>query len=259
MTHYSALQLIGIGSLASFCAGMMTFLGALPVIFLRNVSDKLLDCLLGFSAGVMLAATSFSLVLPAISAGGGNVKGALICAMGMVIGGLVLFFSDHIIPHEHFIKGPEGPSSSLRRIWLFIFAISLHNFPEGLAVGVSFGDGSLQNGLRVAIAIGIQNMPEGLAVALALMREKYSLSYSLTIALLSGLIEPVAGVLGISVVTLAQSLLPWGLAFAAGAMLWVISHEIIPETHRRGFEKYATSGLMVGFILMMILDNVTFI
>ncbi len=253
------MQLIGMGSLAAFCAGMMTFVGALPVIFLRKVSDRVLDCLLGFSAGVMLAATSFSLVLPAIAAGGGNIRGALICGCGMAMGAIVLFFSDHLIPHEHFIKGPEGPSSSLRRIWLFIFAISLHNFPEGLATGVSFGDGSVQNGLRVAIAIGIQNMPEGLAVALALRREKYSLTYSLAIALLSGLIEPIAGTLGIGVVTLAQSLLPWGLAFAAGAMLWVISHEIIPETHRRGFEKYATSGLMAGFIIMMILDNVNFI
>jgi len=250
------LNIILIGTLASLAAGLLTFVGALPIILIRNVTDKILDTLLGFSAGVMLAATSFSLIVPAILSGGGGLHGAFICAAGFLIGGIVLFFSDRIIPHEHFIKGPAGPSSSLGKTWLFIYAITIHNFPEGLAVGVSFGDGNIREGLKVAIAIGLQNMPEGLAVAIALLRERYSIRMALLIALLTGLVEPIGGFMGISVVTLANALLPWGLAFAAGAMLWVISHEIIPETHRNGFEKFATSGLMIGFALMMILDNV---
>ena len=252
-------QLILIGSLASLIAGILTFVGALPVIFVRTISDRLLDSLLGFAAGIMLAATSFSLIIPSISAAGGGLSGVTICSLGFLLGGLVILSAEHIIPHRHFIKGDEGPHSSLRRVWLFVFAITIHNFPEGLAVGVGFGDGHLQAGIKIATAIGLQNMPEGLAVAVALLREKYSLSFTLVIVLLSGLIEPIGGVLGISIVTFAKVLLPWGLAFAAGAMLWVISHEIIPETHRKGFEKYATTGVMIGFVVMMILDNISFV
>lgn len=249
------MHIILVGILASTLAGLMTFVGALPVLFFRQISDKVMDAMLGFSAGVMLAATAFSLIIPSIESAGGGVHGSLICAGGFLIGGIVIFFSDRLIPHYHFVKGPEGPSSSLRRIWLFIFAISIHNFPEGLAVGVGFGNGHFEQGIKLSIAIGLQNMPEGLAVALALLREKYSLPYALSIALLTGLVEPIGGALGISVVTYAQALLPWGLAFAAGAMLWVISHEIIPETHRKGYENYATTGLMIGFAIMMILDT----
>jgi len=249
------MNIILIGSLAATIAGLLTFVGALPILFFKEISDKTLDTLLGFSAGVMLAATAFSLIIPSISHAGGAIQGALICAIGFLIGGITLHYSDTLIPHRHFIKGPEGPSSSLRRIWLFIFAITIHNFPEGLAVGVSFGSGDINEGIKVAIAIGLQNMPEGLAVAIALLREGYTKPFALLVALLTGLVEPIGGFLGISIVTIAQSLLPWGLAFAAGAMLWVISHEIIPETHRKGFENYATTGLMIGFAIMMILDN----
>jgi len=252
----SQLNLIVIGILASTAAGLLTFLGALPVLLFKKFSDKHMDTALGFSAGVMLAATSFSLIVPSIEMGGGGLHGALICAGGFAIGGLMLFYSDRFIPHEHFIRGPEGPSSSIRRMWLFVFAITIHNFPEGMAVGVGFGGGDIVEGTKLAVAIGIQNMPEGLAVAVALLREGYSKKRALFVALLSGLVEPIGGALGISVVTVAGSLLPWGLAFAAGAMLWVISHEIIPETHRKGYENNATTGVMVGFALMMVLDNV---
>ena len=244
-----------LGSSASLIAGLMTVVGALPILLLRQISDKILDGLLGFSAGVMLAATCFSLIVPSIAAAGGGLTGALICSGGFLIGGLFLYYSEHLIPHQHFIKGTEGPSSSLRRIWLFIFAISIHNFPEGLAVGVGFGDGNWHRGLEIAIAIGLQNMPEGLAVAVAMLRERYSVRQALLMALVSGLVEPLGGILGVSVVSVAKSLLPWGLGFAAGAMLWVISHEIIPETHRKNFEKYATTGVMIGFVIMMILDT----
>lgn len=244
-----------LGFAASLAAGLATGVGALPVLFSRNISQRTQDIMLGFGAGVMLAATSFSLIVPAIEAGGNGLKGAFIVAAGMGIGGIFLFIVDKYSPHEHFIKGPEGSDpGNIKRIWLFIIAITLHNFPEGLAVGVGFGGGDIANGLTLAIGIGLQNMPEGLVVALALLTERYALTQAMLIALLTGLVEPVGGLLGAGLVTIASPLLPWGLAFAAGAMLFVISDEIIPESHRKGFEKEATFGVMLGFVVMMIMD-----
>jgi len=244
-----------IGFIASLAAGLATGVGALPVLCFREISQRVQDIMMGFGAGVMLAATSFSLILPAVDASGGTTASAFIVAGGMAIGALFLFLSDKYSPHEHFIKGPEGADAkNLKRVWLFVIAITLHNFPEGLAVGVGFGGGDINNGITLAIGIGLQNMPEGLVVALALLVERYSVGRALTIALMTGLVEPIGGVIGAGIVTVAQPLLPWGLAFAAGAMLFVISDEIIPESHRKGFEKEATFGVMVGFIVMMILD-----
>jgi ZIP family zinc transporter len=244
-----------LGFFASLAAGLATGVGALPVLFTKNISQKVQDIMMGFGAGVMLAATSFSLIMPAVDVTGGGWTGALIVACGMAIGGLFLFFSDKYSPHEHFIKGPEGANPKrLKRVWLFIIAITLHNFPEGLAVGVGFGGGDIQNGITLAIGIGLQNMPEGLVVALALLTLNYSMRHAIGIATLTGLVEPVGGLFGAGVVTVAAPLLPWGLAFAAGAMLFVVSDEIIPESHRKGFEKEATFGVMFGFIVMMILD-----
>ncbi len=149
----------------------------------------------------------------------------------------------------------RGPKAwRLRRVWLFILAITIHNFPEGLAVGVGFGHGNPAQGLPLAIGIGLQNAPEGLAVAVALMGVGHSQWLAFRIAALTGLIEPVGGFLGGAIVSLSEMLLPWGLAFAAGAMLYVISHEIIPETHRRGFENHATAGLAIGLVTMLFLD-----
>jgi len=162
-----------------------------------------------------------------------------------------------MIPHEHFIKGHEGiDAHAMKKVWLFIFAITLHNFPEGMAVGVGFGGGDIANGISLAIGIGLQNMPEGLIVALALIAHKYSIRKSFLIASATGLVEPIGGLLGAGIVSVFMPLLPWGLAFAAGAMLFVISDEIIPESHRKGFAKQATFGLMVGFVVMLFLDVV---
>ncbi len=211
--------------------------------------------MLGFGAGVMLAATSFSLIVPAVEAAGGSTAGAFIVAAGMALGGLFLWVTDKYSPHEHFIKGPEGADArNLRRIWLFVIAITLHNFPEGLAVGVGFGGGDIANGITLAVGIGLQNMPEGLVVALALIAERYSRPYAFGVALATGLVEPVGGAIGAGIVSIARPVLPWGLAFAAGAMLFVISDEIIPESHRKGYETEATFGVMFGFIVMMIMD-----
>lgn len=243
------LDVIWLGSVASLLAGLATGAGALPVLFTRKVSDRLLDVMLGFSAGVMLAATFFSLLVPAIDLGG-----VWVAVLGIAFGAIVLHLVDRFIPHFHPALGAEGPSSRLSRVWLFALAITIHNFPEGLAVGVSFGSGDIAAGLVVAMAIGLQNMPEGLAVALPLLREGYSRRKSIWYGTLTGLIEPVGGLLGVALVSIFYPILPWALAFAAGAMLFVVSDEIIPESHRKGFERQATFGLVLGFIVMMLLD-----
>jgi len=244
-------ELIQIGFLASLAAGLATGAGALPVLFTRQVSERTFDVMLGFAAGVMLAATAFGLLIPAIELGG-----IWIVVLGTIMGGLFLHLTDRFTPHLHFISGPEGPSSNLRRIWLLILAITIHNFPEGLAVGVSFGAGDIGAGAALATGIGLQNIPEGLAVALPLVREKYSRGKALWYATLTGLVEPIGGLLGVSIVTLARPLLPLGLAFAAGAMLFVVCDELIPESHRKGHERAATFGLIAGFIIMMVLDTI---
>ena len=242
-------EIIWLGSAASLLAGLATGAGALPVLFTKKVSDKMLDIMLGFSAGVMLAATFFSLIIPTINQGG-----VWVAVAGIILGAITLHLVDRFIPHFHPALGMEGPSSRLSRVWLFALAITIHNFPEGLAVGVSFGSGDITAGLVVALAIGLQNMPEGLAVALPLLREGYSRRRSLWYGTLTGLVEPVGGLLGVALVSVFNSILPWALAFAAGAMLFVVSDEIIPESHRKGFERQATFGLVAGFIVMMLLD-----
>lgn len=235
--------------------GLMTALGAVPVFFTKNVSQKLLDVMLGFAAGIMLSATCFSLVMPSIEYGGGDFKAVIITSVGIILGAFIIDMIDKFSPHEHLIdKRREGVSSSLSQIWLFIIAITIHNFPEGMATGVGFGTENIGDGLVLALGIGIQNMPEGLAVALSLMREKYSVRYAFIVAALTGLVEPVGAVLGFGLVNIFKPVLPVVLASAAGAMLFVICDEIIPETHSKGYEREATYGIIFGFVIMMVLD-----
>ncbi len=243
-------------ALGLFVPGIMTGLGAIPIFFTKDIKRSALDILLGFAAGVMLAASCFSLILPSIEYGGGNVKAVLITGLGIFLGAVMLDLIDKYAPHEHLMdKRVEGTSTdSLKKIWLFIIAITIHNFPEGLATGVGFGTGELANGITIALGIGLQNMPEGLAVALALLRENYSVKKAFVIALLTGLVEPIGALLGFGLVQIFQQILPFILALAGGAMLFVISDEIIPETHSGGFERQATYGIIVGFIIMMIMD-----
>ena len=243
-------EIVWLGSIASLTAGLATGAGALPVLFTKKVSNRSLDIMLGFSAGVMLAATSFSLIVPAI-----DLSGPWVVVFGISLGALVLHLVDRFIPHFHPVSGAEGPASRLSRVWLFILAITIHNFPEGIAVGVSFGTGDIAEGFVIAMAIGLQNMPEGLAVALPLIREGYSRRKSIGYATLTGLVEPLGGLLGVALVSIFHQILPWGLSFAAGAMLFVVSDEMIPESHRKGFEREATFGLITGFVLMMLLDS----
>jgi len=251
------MSLVATGLIASLLAGLATGVGALPALFFKTVPDRLMSTLLGGAAGVMLAATSFSLIIPGIEHG--NLLwpgyGVYVVVVGILLGAICLDLIDRLMPHEHFILGPEGPSSRMKRIWLFIIAITIHNFPEGLAVGVGFGSGDIAAGTSLAIGIGLQNMPEGLAVALPLLGLGYSRQKAIGIATLTGLVEPVGGLLGVAAVSVFHPILPLGMAFAAGAMLFVISDEIIPETHAKGRSRLATFGIIVGFVIMMALDN----
>lgn len=254
-----ALPTVYLGLIGSTIAGLGTGLGALPIFFIKRITQNTQGILLGFGAGVMLAATAFSLILPGIEAAstalGNEFAAALVVTIGIVTGGVFLWFSNHYFPHEHFFKGREGTDLiNLKRVWLFVIAIALHNFPEGLAVGVGFGGGNIANGMALTAGIGLQNIPEGLVVALSLLPEGYSKRDAFLISLLTGLVEPVGGLIGAAAVSIAQPILPIAMGFAAGAMLFVISDEIIPESHRLGYEKSATIGVMVGFVLMMFLD-----
>ncbi|MCR8546848.1 ZIP family metal transporter [Salipiger sp. P9] len=247
------------GFLASLGAGLMTAVGALAVLFGREVSRRTNDMMLGFAAGVMISASFFSLILPGIARGeeiyGSTPVAALMAGLGIALGAFVVAQINRWVPHEHFITGPEGADpGALSKLWLFILAITIHNFPEGMAVGIGFGGGDVTNGLSLATGIGLQNAPEGLAVAVALRGQGYGRLRSVWIATLTGLVEPVGGLIGVAGVTVSVWVLPVGLSFAAGAMLYIISHEIIPETHRYGHQNRATTGLIAGLILMMLLD-----
>ncbi len=259
---FRGLSNIQMGILGSFVAGLFTVVGALPILLFRTISKGIEDTFMGFGAGVMLAATAFSLALPAIEQAsadaGSSWIGALVLALGVGAGGGMMLTLHRFVPHEHFEIGPQSgaDASKFKRVWLFILAISLHNFPEGLAVGVGFGGDDLNAGLTLAIGIGLQDMPEGLIVAIALLALGYSKATALGVALLTGLVQPVGGVIGAFSVSLMEAMLPWGLAFAAGAMLFVISHEIIPESHRTGHEGKATFGVLVGFVTLMSIEAV---
>lgn len=250
-------SLVVIGFTASILAGLATGIGALPVIWFKNISNELFNSLLGGAAGVMLAATTFSLLVPGLEYGNAfwEGKGIYVVSAGMILGALFLHQADKHLPHIHFDTLTDAQLKTLQKIWLFIIAITIHNFPEGMAVGVSFGTGDIKNGFVLASAIALQNIPEGLAVALPLVGLGYNKWKAIGIATLTGLVEPVGGLLGITMVTIFEQILPIAMGFAAGAQLFVISEEIIPETHSKGRSRCATFSLMGGFILMMILDN----
>lgn len=251
---------VGQALIGGLVAALATALGTVPMLVSRPLAERTLDTLMGFGAGVMLAASAFSLVVPGLAAAraqgadawtAGGIVGA-----GILLGAALLLALDRLLPHEHFIKGVEGAQARmLRRVWLFVFAICLHNLPEGLAIGVAFGGTDAVGASALSTGIAIQDVPEGLVIALALRAAGYGRLPSVGLGMASGLVEPLGAVLGAAVVSASAALLPWGLAFAAGAMLFVISHEIIPESHRKGHEHFATGGLMIGFVLMMLLDT----
>lgn len=230
---------------------LLNTIGALLVMIWRKPSEKILNAALGFAAGVMLAASFTSLILPGVEYGG-----ILPVLAGMLLGVVVLDLGDRLVPHLHPARGKEGPKNSrMRAVWLFILAITLHNMPEGLAVGVGFGSGELKDAIPLMLAIGIQNIPEGLAVAVAALNAGMgTYFYAGLVGIRAGLIEIPLTLLGVLAVQVARPLLPYAMGFAAGAMLFVISDEIIPETHGGGYERLATLGIMLGVMLMLYLD-----
>lgn len=255
-TFFNALIAV---TIAGFGA---TTLGAIPALFLRRLNEKLNNNLLSFAAGVMLAATIFSLLIPSIELsktnGSSQTSAVLRAIAALCIGGFALWLINALVPHEHFgKKGHEGSeASSLKKIWLFVIAIAIHNFPEGLSVGVANATGEFSKGLGATLGIGLQNIPEGLSVAIALQSQGYSKKYAFGVSALTGIVEIFGGLVGASVLLISSQVLPLALAFASGAMLFIISDEIIPETHRKGFENGATASLFFGFCLMMFLDVV---
>jgi zinc transporter, ZIP family len=256
LVYFFVDRIIAIGSLSSILAGLATGVGALPVLFYKQITHKTLNTMLGAAAGVMLAATAFSLIVPGIQVGNQLWPGygVYVVAAGIMVGAGFLVLADQWLPYEKYFQ-PGESFDSLRKVWLFIAAVSLHNLPEGGAVGVSFGAGDWHNGVALATAVALQNIPEGLAVAMPLVALGYRREQAVLIATLTGLIEPIGGVLGVIMASAFLPLMPIGMAFAAGAMLFVISDDIIPETQSRGKARYATFAMMGGFILMMILDN----
>ncbi|MBP6801032.1 MAG: hypothetical protein RLZZ220_2932 [Pseudomonadota bacterium] len=251
------LRLAMLGGMAGFAA---TAVGALAGVTLRQLSQRAEDSLLGFAAGMMLAASSFSLILPGLAAAkemtGSGVLGALTVVGGMALGVLLMLGLDRFTPHEHESSGPCGPGCErIGRVWLFVLAITLHNLPEGMAIGVSFAQGDLSVGLPLTSAIAIQDIPEGLAVVMALRAAGVGSWPAVLMAGASGLMEPLGSLFGAGIAGGLALAYPVGLGLAAGAMIFVVSHEVIPETHRNGHQTSATLGLMAGFAVMMFLDT----
>ena len=251
--------------LATCFTWFVTALGAATVFVAREMKRKTLDAMLGFAAGVMIAASYWSLLAPAIEMSEGQSLPSWVPAtVGFLLGAVFLRGLDRILPHLHPgfpTDQAEGIKTSWQRSTLLIMAITLHNIPEGLAVGIAFGavaaglpSATLAGAVALAIGIGIQNFPEGLAVSMPLRREGMSRAKSFWYGQLSGVVEPVAGVLGAALVLLARPILPYALALAAGAMIFVVVEELVPESQTSGHSHAATMGVMLGFAVMMALD-----
>ena len=250
---------------ATIFTWLMTAVGAAGVFFFRSVNRRVLNVMLGFAAGVMIAASFWSLLAPAIEmAADGPLPAWLPAVAGFLIGGAFLWGVDRVLPHLHIglaTEMAEGVKTQWQRSVLLVLAITLHNFPEGLAVGVAFGalaaglpSASLAGAVALASGIGLQNLPEGMAVSVPLRREGMGRFKAFLYGQASGMVEPVAGVLGAAAVLLMRPLLPYALAFAAGAMIYVVVEELIPEAQQEEDTHAATMGAMLGFALMMLLD-----
>ncbi len=251
--------------LATCFTWFVTGLGAGVVFIFKNINRKVLDGMLGFASGVMIAASFWSLLAPAIEmAEESNIPAWIPAVVGFLLGGVFLSILDKVLPHLHIgfpMKEAEGLKTSWRRSILLVLAITLHNIPEGLAVGVAFGalnenlpSVSLSAAITLALGIGIQNFPEGAAVSVPLRREGMSCFKSFWYGQLSGIVEPIAGVLGAAAVILIKPILPYALSFAAGAMIFVVVEELIPESQLEKNTDLATMCTMLGFAVMMTLD-----
>jgi len=265
VTWFAELNPILQALIATMFTWFVTALGAGLVFFFKTINRKVLDAMLGFAAGVMIAASYWSLLAPAIEmAEEGNLPAWVPATVGFLLGGLFLWVADKILPHLHLgfpMAEAEGLKTSWQRSVLLVMAITLHNIPEGLAVGVAFGalasdipSATLAGAMALALGIGIQNFPEGAAVSVPLRREGVSRLKSFWYGQLSGAVEPVAGVIGAAAVILIKPILPYALSFAAGAMIYVVVEELIPESQLEKNTDVATMGAMAGFAVMMTLD-----
>lgn len=251
--------------LATLFTWGITAAGAALVFFFKSVNKKVLDIMMGFAAGVMIAASFWSLLAPSIEMSSElGVIEWIPPAVGFLLGGLFLLAIDKIIPHLHVgfkTEEAEGIKTGWKRSILLVLAITLHNIPEGLAIGVAFGgivygleSASLSGAIALAIGIGIQNFPEGAAVSLPLRREGFSRIKSFLYGQASGIVEPISAVIGVIAVVTMRPLLPYALSFAAGAMIFVVVEELIPESQLGGNTDLATIGTLMGFVVMMVLD-----
>jgi ZIP family zinc transporter len=262
---FSGLNPIYQALIATLFTWFLTALGAGLVFFFKTINRKTLDGMLGFAAGVMIAASYWSLLAPAIEmAEESNLPAWIPATTGFLLGGAFLWLIDKLLPHLHPgfpTNEAEGVKTSWQRSVLLVLAITIHNIPEGLAVGVAFGAlaadlpaATLGGAIALALGIGIQNFPEGTAVSVPLRREGFSRTISFWYGQLSGIVEPIAGVLGAIAVILMRPVLPYALAFAAGAMIYVVVEELIPESQLEKHTDVATVGAMLGFAVMMTLD-----
>lgn len=243
--------------LTALGVGSATVIGALLGFVFKKIPHKFNDIILGFAAGVMLAAAIVGLILPSLDYGGSH--GIWITGVGILLGALFLNLMDRVTPHLHRITGTQrethADTKQFNKVMLFVLAIAIHNLPEGIAAGVSFGTGNLGDALSVSAAIALQNIPEGMIIIAPLLAVGVSPGRTFAIAAFTGLIEVMGTFIGYFAVSVSAAILPFALAFAGGTMLYVISHEMIPETHSHGYESGATYSLLAGFVIMLIMDH----
>jgi len=241
-------------------AAAATAVGTLPVLLSQSFSARTYDAALGLGGGIMLAATSFSLVLPAIAAskGAGNtpMAASLMVGGGILIGMLIVMLLERLVRSDNVLDNTKSDNANtLVRAWLFVGAVAIHNIPEGMAIGVGYAGVDLSKANALTTGIAIQDIPEGMVVAMALRVAGYGRLFSAALGTLSGVVEPIGAVIGALMIEASAALLPWGLAGAAGAMLYVICHDVVPEAQRRGNYGTASFSLVIGFIIMMVLDT----
>lgn len=245
--------------LTALGVGGSTMLGALLGFILKKPSHKFNDIVLSFAAGVMLAAAVVGLVLPSLEYGGGDGFALLLTVGGILAGAVALNLIDKLVPHLHKLTGVDTEAhpeknEQLGKVLLFVIAIAIHNLPEGIAAGVSFGTDNVTQALTVAGGIALQNIPEGMVIIAPMLASGVSARRTLAIALMTGVVEIIGTFIGYVAVSISTAILPFALAFAGGTMLYVISDEMIPETHAHGSERGATYALLVGFCVMLAFD-----
>ncbi len=243
--------------LTALGVGGATVIGALIGFLFKKVPHRYNDVILGFAAGIMLAAAVLGLIIPSVEYGGEN--GVLITVVGIICGAMFLNFIDRFVPHLHNMAGIDTEKhgqgiDQVNKILLFVTAIGIHNLPEGIAAGVSFGTDNISDAITVSVGIALQNIPEGMIIIAPMLAAGISKKRTFLLALSTGFVEVIGTLFGYFAVKIAYFILPFALAFAGGTMLYVISDEMIPETHSHGFESGATYSLLIGFCVMLILD-----